>query len=101
MENNFERVAIGQSSNPGPPRINIRVLVVDDDATTLAVVSSMLQICSYKGTYSFTRRKEKEEPKSLVIYYDLSYCFYKELGGIHVVRVFFSSLFYLIYGCGL
>ena len=41
---------IGQSSNGQRPLFQIRILVVDDDSTTLAVVSSMLQIWSYKGS---------------------------------------------------
>jgi len=33
---------------------NVHVLVVDDDATSLAVVSAMLRTLRYGGTISFT-----------------------------------------------
>ncbi|XP_015878004.3 putative two-component response regulator ARR21 [Ziziphus jujuba] len=45
-----ERVTIGQSFEAGskPPHVDIHILVVDDDATTLAIVSAMLRTMRYQ-----------------------------------------------------
>ena len=49
---NSERVStiMGQFSfDPYRPLIDIHILVVDDDTTTLSIVSAMLKTWSYKG----------------------------------------------------
>lgn len=47
----YGRVSIGQSFEAGskPPHVDINILVVDDDATTLAIVSAMLRTMRYQG----------------------------------------------------
>ena len=45
-----ERVRVDQSFKNKTSIVDIHILVVDDDATSLAIASAMLRTCKYEGT---------------------------------------------------
>lgn len=48
-----ERIRVDQSFNSKASILDIHILVVDDDATSLAIVSAMLRTWKYGGTFIF------------------------------------------------
>ena len=48
-----ETVRVDQSFKSKTSIVDIHILVVDDDATSLAIVSAMLRTLKYEGTFFF------------------------------------------------
>ena len=48
-----ERVRVDQSFKNKTSIVDIHILVVDDDTTSLAIVSAMLRTWKYDGTFFF------------------------------------------------